>query len=309
MRTLFSIVVFFLLCAYKGASGQLPHLASGRIDRYENFASANVQPRNVDVWLPDNYDGKKRFSVLYMHDGQMLFDSTQTWNKQEWGVDETLGALLREKRIRNCIVVAIWNNGAMRFSEYFPQKVFFSLSEADQAMMLKEGRTETSPPLIPDRIVSDSYLKFIVSELKPFIDKTYRTFKSSRYTMIAGSSMGGLISLYAVCKYLKVFGGAACLSTHWPGLFRTENNPVPGAMMTWLAKSLPSPRNHRLYFDYGTQTLDALYKPYQLKADELIRSAGYHSKNWTTREFSGKDHSERAWKERFQQPILFLLSK
>jgi enterochelin esterase-like enzyme len=121
--------------------------------------------------------------------------------------------------------------------------------------------------------------------------------------------MGGLISMYAICEYPQIFGGAACISTHWPGIFRTDNNPLPAAEMQYLAGSLPSPRNHKLYFDYGSQTLDALYKPYQLEADEIIKSKGYNAKNWTTREFAGKDHSERAWKERFTQPLLFLLGR
>ena len=69
---------------------QMPKLSSGKIERMEKFPSDYVDPRNVDVWLPDNYDISKKYAVLYMHDGQMLFDSTITWNKQEWQVDETI---------------------------------------------------------------------------------------------------------------------------------------------------------------------------------------------------------------------------
>ena len=312
MKTLRPVFLFILLsvaCGMAELSAQLPVLGSGRIERLENFASNLIQPRNVDVWLPDNYDGKKKFAVLYMHDGQMLFDSTTTWNKMEWGVDETMGLLIRNKRIRDCIVVGIWNNSPKRFSEYFPQKVFSDLSQEEQEMMRQEGRTKNSAGLVADRIESDNYLKFLVKELKPFIDQKYKTHRSAKYTLVAGSSMGGLISMYAICEYPEIFGGAACLSTHWPGLFRTDNNPIPAAIMRYLGNNLPSPRRHKLYFDYGTQTLDAMYKPYQLQADEIIKLKGYNSRSWTTREFAGKDHSERAWKERFDQPILFLLGK
>jgi enterochelin esterase-like enzyme len=312
MNRLFHIVLSSLLLLLSGSpevAGQMPALGSGRIERHENFASKFIQPRNVDVWLPDNYDGKKKFAVLYMHDGQMLFDSTLTWNKLEWGVDETMGSLLRRKLIKDCIVVAIWNNGRMRFSEYFPKKVLLNLTAEDRAKLLAEGRTQTSPSLVADSIVSDNYLKFMVTELKPFIDKKYKTLKSRKHTMVAGSSMGGLISWYAICEYPMIFGGAACISTHWPGLFRTDNNPLPAAMMKYLKGNLPSPGKHKLYFDYGNQTLDALYKPYQLEADEIIKNKGYNSKNWTSREFKGKDHSERAWKERLSQPLLFLLGQ
>ena len=77
--------------------------------------------------------------------------------------------------------------------------------------------------------VSDNYLKFLVTELKPFIDKKYSVYKDMNHTFIAGSSMGGLISMYAICEYPRVFGGAACMSTHWPGIFSAEGNPVPDA--------------------------------------------------------------------------------
>jgi len=103
---------------------QVPTPQQGRIVRHENFPSAHVTPRNVDVWLPAQYDPQKKYAVLYMQDGQMLFDSTLTWNKQEWGVDETLSQLMSENKIKDCIVVGIWNGGRSRHAEYFPQKPF-----------------------------------------------------------------------------------------------------------------------------------------------------------------------------------------
>jgi len=81
--------------------------AYGTIKRFENFPSVHVGARNIDVWLPDGYNSGKKYPVLYMHDGQMLFDSTTNWNHQEWGVDETLGRLIKEKKVKDCIVVGI----------------------------------------------------------------------------------------------------------------------------------------------------------------------------------------------------------
>jgi predicted alpha/beta superfamily hydrolase len=156
---------------------------------------------------------------------------------------------------------------------------------------------------------SDNYLKFVVTELKPFIDSTFSTLKDQPNTFISGSSMGGLISMYAICEYPEVFGGAACLSTHWPGTFTVENNPVPDAFLKYLKDHLPLPANHRIYFDYGSETLDALYKPFQLQADEIMKAKGYTLKNWVTREFPGDNHSEKAWNKRFSIPALFLLEK
>jgi predicted alpha/beta superfamily hydrolase len=142
-------------------------------------------------------------------------------------------------------------------------------------------------------------LKFIVNELKPFIDKNYAVHKDRANTFIAGSSMGGLISMYAICEYPKIFGGAACLSTHWVGTFTLENNPMPEAFLTYLRHNLPSPKKHKLYFDYGDQTLDALYPEIQRKADKVIISKGFTSANWISKYFPGEDHSEKAWSKRF----------
>ena len=157
--------------------------------------------------------------------------------------------------------------------------------------------------------ISDLYLKFLVTELKPFIDKTFATKKDRENTFIAGSSMGGLISMYAICEYPKVFGGAACMSTHWPGIFSVENNPIPDAFINYLKSNLPNPKNHKIYFDYGDQTLDALYKPYQEKVDIVMKAKGFTDKNWSTQFFPGKDHSENSWHERLAIPLVFLLGK
>jgi predicted alpha/beta superfamily hydrolase len=288
-------------------SQTIPKVACGTVKRMANFSSRYVIPRNVDVWLPEGYTASKKYAVLYMHDGQMLFDSTTNWNHEEWGVDETVCKLMAANQIKNCIVVAVWNT-ALRHPEYFPQKPFYSMSKADQQRMLEIGK-DKGVPLIGNGPVADNYLKFLVFELKPYIDSHFSTKTNQQNTFIAGSSMGGLISMYAICEYPAIFGGAACLSTHWPGIFTTNNNPIPAAFFHYLKMHLPSPKNHKLYFDYGSKTLDSLYKPYQLQADHIIKEAGYSQNNWLTREFPGDDHSERSWNKRFNIPMLFLLKK
>jgi enterochelin esterase-like enzyme len=282
--------------------------ATGTIKRFENFPSVNVGARNIEIWLPDGYNVKKKYAVLYMHDGQMLFDSTINWNRQEWGVDETLGKLINEKKIKDCIVVGI-RNTPKRHVEYFPQKALNYLSDSEKTDLLNITVGENKMLLMESGPISDNYLKFIVSELKPFIDSTFSTLKDQPNTFIAGSSMGGLISMYAMCEYPEVFGGAACLSTHWPGTLPGENNPVPAALLVYLQDHLPLPVNHKIYFDYGSETLDAWYKPFQLQADKIMKSKGYSSENWITREFPGENHSEKAWNKRFNIPVVFLLGK
>lgn len=283
-------------------------VTSGKIERIENFKSDLIDARNVDIWLPYEYSNKEKYAVLYMHDGQMLFDASITWNKQEWNVDEVASKLITENKTKKFIVVGIWNNGAKRHPEYFPQKPYESLTQIEKdtvtSQLQKAGRSKDV--FTP---ISDSYLKFIVTELKPYIDKTFSTKKDRKNTFIAGSSMGGLISMYAICEYPNIFGGAACLSTHWPGTFSTKNNPIPNAFISYLKNNLPNPKKHKIYFDYGDQTLDAMYKPFQEKVDIVMNEKGFTEKNWITKYFPGKDHSEKSWAERLDIPFTFLLKK
>lgn len=302
-------VFLFLFMTTVSSVAQLPVPASGRIVRHENFVSAYVTARHVDVWLPPGYSPKNKYAVLYMHDGQMLYDSTIAWNRQEWGVDETVARLLKEKKIRDCIVVGVWNGGKYRHTDYFPQKPFEHLSQTQRDTIYYARRTGGEAVFQGETIRSDSYLKFLVTELKPFIDKTYSVETGKSSTFIAGSSMGGLISMYAICEYPDVFGGAACLSTHWPGIFSTEENPIPAAFMNYMKHHLPDPLSHKIYFDYGDATLDALYPPFQKQADEIMKEKGFTSENWITKFFAGEDHSENAWKKRLDIPLLFLLKK
>lgn len=303
----FVLVIFLVVCCLSGFA-QLPKVAFGTLQRIDSFQSKYVTPRNIDVWLPDGYSAAKKYAVLYMHDGQMLFDSGTTWNHTAWDVDDVLGKLLQEDKIKDVIVVGVWNGGKTRHPDYFPQKPYEALTQIEKdtvtAQLQKAGRTtEVFKP------VSDNYLKCLVSEIKPMIDKTYSTYTDRKNTFVAGSSMGGLISIYAICEYPDVFGGAACLSTHWPGIFSMENNPVPDAFIQYLQVNLPKPKEHKIYFDYGDQTLDAMYPPLQKKVDEVMKAKGFTDKNWMTRFYPGENHSEVAWNKRFDIPMLFLLKK
>jgi predicted alpha/beta superfamily hydrolase len=283
-------------------------VSKGKVQRFENFKSQFVDARHVDVWLPNGYNANEKYAVLYMHDGQMLFDAETTWNKQAWEVDEVAGKLNEEGKVKKFIVVGIWNIATKRHPEYFPQKPYESLSPIQKdtitTQLQKAGRTKDV-----FKPYSDLYLKFLVTELKPFIDKTFSTLADKDNTFIAGSSMGGLISMYAICEYPQVFGAAACISTHWPGAFASENNPIPDAFYSYLRKKLPSQKTNRIYFDYGDQTLDALYPPLQEKADAVMKEKGFTADNWQTKFFPGENHSEESWAKRLNIPLEFLLKK
>jgi enterochelin esterase-like enzyme len=283
------------------------NLSSGTIKRIDSFPSKYVRPRNVDIWLPSDYSETKKYAVLYMHDGQMLFDAETTWNKQEWKVDEIVGDLLKEQKIRDCIVVAIWNHSDIRHTDYYPQKPFDLLPQKFKDSIFETGSKQFGT--VFKGLNSDNYLKFIVEELKPYIDANFSVYENPENTFISGSSMGGLISMYALCEYPEVFGGAACLSTHWPGFMPQENSPAPESFFTYLQENLPSPATHKIYFDYGTKTLDEFYLPYQHRVDEVLKLKGYDASNSRNIKFEGQDHSENSWNQRFQIPVQFLLNK
>lgn len=279
---------------------------AGRVVRISDFASKLITPKNIDVWLPDGYNEKQKYSVLYMHDGQMLYDPETTWNKQAWDVDDIANQLIKSGQTQPFIVVGIWNNPRFRHQEYFPQKAFESIPPEQQKLVSDEylNLKKISEPFKP---VSDAYLKFIVSELKPYVDSHFSVFTERDHTFIMGSSMGGLISMYAYCEYPKVFGGAACLSTHWTGIYRNENNPVPDAMINYLQNYLQPEAGRKIYFDYGDQTLDSLYAPSQKKVNALLKAKGFTPKNAMSQFFPGENHSEEAWKKRLDIPLTFLL--
>jgi predicted alpha/beta superfamily hydrolase len=150
----------------------------------------------VWVYLPASYnEGKRKYPVLYMHDGQNVFEDSTSFSG-EWGVDEALDTLGR--RFGETIVVAVDNGGQKRMNEYSP----FDMERFGKA----EG---------------EQYVDFLVNTLRPYINKEYRTKKCRKHTAVAGSSMGGLISLYAMLKYPKKIGAAGVFSpAFWivPGL-------------------------------------------------------------------------------------------
>ena len=272
-----------------------PALSSlGTLRHHPSFASRFVDARPVDVWLPPGYaaqEGAHRFAVIYMHDGQNLFDPQKAYAGVDWGVREAIVRLSQSGAIRGAIVVGIWNT-EKRWHEYMPQKAVDMPQAAGLRKALAEG--------LEGDVISDRYLRFIIEEVKPFVDSEHRTLPGPENTVVMGSSMGALVSLYALCEYPETFGGAGCLSTHWPA--------ASEALLAYLARALPRPGQHRLYFDYGTEDVDAPYEPHQVQADAVMRAAGYREGiDWMTVKSPGAGHSEKAWRERVHIPLQFLL--
>ena len=217
--------------------------------------------RRVWVYLPPSYNSSaKKYGVLYMHDGQNVFDDATSFSG-EWGVDEAMDTL--GLKTKECIVVGIDNGGDKRLNEYCPYDSNLSGIAANNKTNIGEG---------------GKYVDFLVKTLKPFIDKKYRTLKDSKNTFTAGSSMGGLISMYAVLKYPNVFGGAGVFSpAFWLGPKIFDDIKGKGKKV-----------NAKIYFYAGDEegesmvpmTLRAfneMHKVSKSKMCEVIRAGGKHN--------------------------------
>lgn len=217
--------------------------------------------RRIWIYLPQEYEVRTnhRFPVLYMHDGQNVFDDATSFSG-EWGIDEYLDTM----GIRESIVVAIDHGGDKRMTEYNPYD--------NERFGKGEG---------------NAYVDFIVKTLKPFIDKKYRTLKERKYTLIAGSSMGGLISMYAALRYPKVFGGVGVFS---PAFW------ISGAKIFNDIKSKGKKVKANIYLYAGKQESNQMV-PDMLRALQVM-SAVSKSKIKSVIRDEGK-HNEATWRKEF----------
>jgi predicted alpha/beta superfamily hydrolase len=255
-------------------------------------------PRDVWVWTPPGYhiDEEDRYPVIYMHDGQNLFDPEKSYTHVTWGVAEAITKLSGWGFIRPAIVVGI-DNTENRIGDYLPTKPFDT--PAGEATYEKY-KLEAPDEFNKINFVADIYLQMIVEKIKPLIDGNFRTLNDMKNTLIMGSSMGGLISLYALVEYPHTFGAAGCFSTHWP--------IVNDLIIPYLGINLPKVGHHKIYFDRGTEGYDAQYEPYQQAVDALMEEKGYvHGRDWLSRLAPGADHHEQAWRSRIHLALRFFL--
>jgi predicted alpha/beta superfamily hydrolase len=274
------------------------------LDRHPNFPSSHVPARNIDVWLPPNLDqdSEMRCPVIYMHDGQNLFYPEESFIGVDWGIDKAVRGLIDRKEIRPPIVVGIWNT-ANRVGEYMPELALPTQEDREQTA----SRIKSFPMEISYQLAGESYLKFIVKELKPWIDLNYPTLPGQPYTSIMGSSMGGLISLYALCRYPNVFFGAGCLSAAW--------DIATVSLLPYFESALPDPSTHRIYMDMGGREFSDPEQDHQLQEiqsafDHLARRAGYRDNHsLLSLTFPNHEHSELFWRARVDIPIQFLLEQ
>ncbi|HEX9615559.1 MAG TPA: alpha/beta hydrolase-fold protein, partial [Bacteroidota bacterium] len=244
---------------------------TGTVKLHTGVKGENLRyKRDVSVWLPPSYDreSSKRYAVLYMHDGQNVFDPSTSFTGYDWHVDEAADSLIRSGSIEEIIVVAV-NNSPDRAAEY-------SDSELGRA-----------------------YASFVIKELKPMIDRTYRTKPDAANTSVMGSSMGGLISFLFVWWHPEVFSKAGCLSS----AFSFDGDRILDEVEDYTGPK----KDIRVYMDCGTVELEAHLKPGSDRMAELLGAKGYREGvEWTYVVDEGAVHNERAWAGRVWRPLVFL---
>lgn len=272
----------------------------GYLWRYEKVSSKFITPRNVDVWLPENYksDGSVKYAVLYVHDGQNLFYPGVSFSGQEWGLDEAMDSLMKLGQIRNTIVVGIWNSPA-RLLEYTP----------DNKIVKKDSlKTNQLKWDLSSQSLSDAYLQFIFEELKPLIDSQFVTKGDMRSTFMMGAGLGGLISLHAMCKYPDQLRGTAGLGMQWPASFQEKREAEIQYYIDYYRKYLPNPALHKIYFDVDASMRNAWNMRQQAYMDEHCYANAYGSaKNFMSLIFDDNLKQETEWRKRLAIPLQFLL--
>ena len=261
--------------------------ATGDIHYHEHFHSDILHnDRRLIVWLPPTYasDTASRFPVLYLHDGQNCFDASTSFSGVEWQADETADALIRAGKIRPIIMVGIANVGDDRMNEYTPTR---------DAKRGAGGNGE-------------QYAQFLITEVKPFIDRTYRTLPDRADTAVAGSSLGGLISLYLGLKHGDVFGQVGVIS---PSLFWDNRS-----LLKEIQTDPSGIKSERIWLDIGTAEGDASDQSENV-ADAralaaVLQGAGMVAgKDYRYLEVPGGKHNEAAWAARFDQVLTFFFGK
>ena len=234
---------------------------------YNFYANRLKNERTIIVWLPESYktETKKRYPVLYAHDGQNLFDPKTSFIGVDWQLDETADTLIRNNEIEEIIIVGIYNTPD-RVQEY------------------------------SDTEIGRSYMHFIINDVKPFIDHTYRTLPDRENTAMMGSSMGGLISFYMVWRYPEIFSKAACLSTSLQWNY--------GAILKEIEEYDGSKKKIKIYSDSSGGGSEGRSAPLYQKLNEILIAKGFQEGVDFEYYFDeAGDHSERSWATRAWRPL------
>jgi len=276
------------LFAFSVGLAQQPHTLTGDVRLHKDFHSQILSNnRDLIVYLPPGYDSdsRRRYPVLYFHDGQNLFDGATSFIPgQEWRLDETTQGLIAARKIEPLIIVGLYNTGKDRVEEYTPV----------QDPKYKVGGK------------ADLYGRVLVEEVKPFIDREYRTLQDAKHTGLGGSSLGGLVSLYLGLKYPNFFGRLAVVS---PSVFWGDK------FILNYVEALRGKPSERIWLDIGTKEGRNPDEQQQTVTDTRLLESALIKKGWKLEkdlkyfEAQGAEHNERAWAARVGQMLEFLFPK
>jgi predicted alpha/beta superfamily hydrolase len=259
------------------------HTLTGNIKRHSAFRSKILgNRRDVLVYLPPGYRrfSRTHYPVLYMHDGQNVFDVATSFAGVEWGVDETAERLIRAKLIEPVIIVAVANTGEERVHEYTPTP----------GVIEAKGRRKKR-----SRGLARLYARFLIEELKPFIDKRYRTKTQAEFTGLGGSSLGALATVAIGLWFPNVFTRLIAMS---PSVW--WDNQAIVQMIHRLANKLPL----RIWLDTGTR--EEGWQRARALRDALVEKGWPIGRDFQYIEVEGADHSEAAWSQRVEPALRFL---
>lgn len=259
------------------------HTLTGNIQQHPQFASRFLPtPRDVLVYLPPGYrrSTRRRYPVLYLHDGQNVFDAATAFGGVEWNVDESAQRLINRRLVEPVIIVAVANTGEQRIHEYAPTRGVID----DSAKRKKRSRG-----------LLRKYGRFLTEELKPFIDREYRTKTEAEFTGLGGSSLGGLATLVLGLWFPQVFNRLAVLS---PSIW--WDDCVIYKMVDELEEKLPL----KIWLDTGTH--EPGWERGAVLRDKLIEKGWRLYDDLQFTEVEGADHSEAAWAARFEEVLRFL---
>jgi predicted alpha/beta superfamily hydrolase len=257
---------------------------TGDIRFHNDFYSPELNnKRTIIVYLPPNYeDSGRSYPVFYMHDGNNIFNAKTSFTQVEWEVDETAEELIKNKIIEPVIIVGIYNNSD-RINEYTPYK--------DKNFGGGKGNL---------------YLEFIINQVKPFIEKEYRISKGRNNTAIGGSSLGGLISLYAILKYQDLFSKSAVIS---PALYWDNSAIITETSETVFNKPV------NIWLDGGTN--EGVVKNGYNTFSKLVSECKKAEKILTEKKnvecklkiYDGAGHHESYWAKRMHEILIYFYGK
>lgn len=241
--------------------------------------------RTIRVWLPESYDGSRRFPVLYLHDGQNLFDETDSHNNS-WHVNWEMNQLCKEQL--PAIIVGV-DNAATRMSELCPDMPV----NPDIYDVYRLSNT----PIVP---IGHLYAKFVAEQLKPVIDRNFATLPEPEYTAVGGSSMGGLMSLYMLLKYPDVYGKAMVFSPN----FVTHPREV---LLNWInGYDFARLKDHRVFVFHGGVGLEAANWSYVQDVVAAMQARGLTDTQLALVYDSRQPHYETAWRKYFAEAFRYL---